>query len=114
MPGQGAAGFLVGLTKRRVRASWVRVVPAQYLRGGKVLAVGGYNPGYLASAELYDPAGTWAATGSMATPRYRFTVTLLQSGKVQPAPGHEDSSHQRTLVREYGRPTIWRRSSNAA
>ena len=44
---------------------------ATLLPNGKVLVAGGYgNSGYLASAELYDPAtGTWTATGSLATAR---------------------------------------------
>ena len=41
------------------------------LPNGKVLVAGGItSSGYLASAELYDPAsGTWTATGSLATAR---------------------------------------------
>ena len=44
---------------------------ATLLPNGKVLVAGGYDSsGYLASAELYDPAsGTWTATGSLATAR---------------------------------------------
>jgi N-acetylneuraminic acid mutarotase len=58
---------------------------ATLLPNGKVLAVGGYAPGqgYLASAELYDPAsGTWTATGSLTNSRVGHTATLLTNGKV--------------------------------
>src|SRR5437762_2023101 len=53
------------------------------LQNGKVLIAGGYGPGYLSSAELYDPAtGTCAATASMTTNRSQHTATLLKNGKV--------------------------------
>jgi N-acetylneuraminic acid mutarotase len=62
---------------------------ATLLTNGKVLVAGGFgNVGYLASAELYDPAsGTWTATGSLATARYEHTATLLPNGKVLVAGG---------------------------
>jgi subtilisin family serine protease len=70
-----------------------RIYPtATLLSNGKVLVAGGAGA-YLdfvvfSSAELYDPAtGTWTATGSMTTPRYGSTVTLLPSGKVLVAGG---------------------------
>src|SRR2546422_45945 len=65
------------------------VATATLLPSGKVLVAGGFNGGYLASAELYDPvAGTWSATGSLATGRYIHTATLLTNGKVLVAGGY--------------------------
>ena len=59
------------------------------LSNGKVLVVGGSNSaGYLASAELYNPAsGTWTVTGSLGTARSQHTATLLPNGKVLVAGG---------------------------
>src|SRR5260370_42508657 len=53
---------------------------ATLLPNGKVLVAGGYNStsGYLASAELYDPAtGTWSATGSLGAARDAATAAML-------------------------------------
>ena len=70
---------------------------ATLLKNGQVLVSGGYCPqpttkgcpsvfdpdGAIGAAELYDPAtGTWSATGSMKTTRFRHTATLLADGKV--------------------------------
>ncbi|WP_233261598.1 kelch repeat-containing protein [Vitiosangium sp. GDMCC 1.1324] len=66
---------------------------ATLLANGKVLVVGGsrYESSEvtaLATAEIYDPSsGTWSATGSMSTPRYHHTATLLPDGKVLVAGG---------------------------
>jgi hypothetical protein len=52
---------------------------ATLLTTGKVLVVGGRGSGgYLASAELYDPAtGEWTATGSLVQGHADHTATLL-------------------------------------
>ncbi len=61
---------------------------ATLLPNGEVLVAGGYNNGYLASAELYNPTtGVWITTGSMGTARQQHTATLLQNGKVLVAGG---------------------------
>jgi hypothetical protein len=61
---------------------------ANLLASGKVLVVGGQTYSGSAfsvvdSAELYDPGtGSFAFTGSMASPRVYFTATSLPNGKV--------------------------------
>ncbi len=72
---------------------------ATLLPNGKVLIVGGEQLNdnsnglvALASAETYDPtAGTFAATGSMATARNSPATTLLPTGKVLVAGGLDSS-----------------------
>src|SRR5216684_4434161 len=54
------------------------------LADGTVLVVGGYNAGYLASAEIYNPVtGAFSpTTGNLATARDDHTATLLADGTV--------------------------------
>ncbi|HET9388324.1 MAG TPA: kelch repeat-containing protein [Steroidobacteraceae bacterium] len=69
---------------------------ATLLANGKVLAAGGLTndaPGWVASAELYDPtADTWSTASSMPAPRWGHTATLLQNGQVLIAGGASASS----------------------
>ncbi len=65
---------------------------ATVLQNGQVLLTGGRTgtgTGQVsATAELYNPAtGTFAATGSMTTPRWNHTATLLNNGSVLIAGG---------------------------
>ena len=95
----GVATFaLEPVALAQVNPSWIATgnlnIPryghtATLLRNGKVLVVGGWNgnfnsvPNFLNSAELYDPVtGAWTVTGSLNTPLYLHTATLLANGKV--------------------------------
>ena len=67
---------------------------ATLLSNGQVLAVGGYksNSGYIANAELYDPAdGAWSNASPLNTNRGTHTATLLGNGKVLVAGGYNGS-----------------------
>lgn len=61
---------------------------ATTLNNGMVLIAGGFgdsfgNSGYLANAELYNPAtGTFTVTGSLNTAREYHSATLLNNGMV--------------------------------
>ena len=70
---------------------------ATLLANGQVLVAGGFTlpGGYLASAELYDPAtGMWTATDNLATERGGHTATLLPNGQVLAAGGVSVGSAQ--------------------
>ena len=76
---------------------------ATLLQNGKVLVAAGRPQGspsaVLESAELYDPAtGNWTATGSMATARWRNSMTLLQNGKVLVAGGSPNQNNTTYLA----------------
>ena len=67
------------------------------LFAGGMGGAGGYDP--LSSAELYGPAtdtypptGTFTATGSMPTPRFDATATLLADGRVLLAGGSDGAA----------------------
>ena len=67
---------------------------ATLLANGEVLVTGGDNftDGFLASAELYNPAtGKWTFTGSMTVPRVDHDAVLLQNGQVLVAGGYNAS-----------------------
>jgi hypothetical protein len=74
------------------QALWPRLA-ATLLNNGKILLAGGQNgSGFLATAEVYDPAsGSWSATASMASARYSHTATLLPTGKVLVPGGYNGS-----------------------
>jgi hypothetical protein len=56
---------------------------ATRLADGRVLAAGGFNTMYTASAELYNPnSGTWTATGPLGTARHLHKDALLADGRV--------------------------------
>jgi hypothetical protein len=70
---------------------------ATLLPNGRVLAAGGeigdpnldpHDLAYTNGAELFDPtSGTWTLTGSMSTPRYLHSATLLLNGQALVAGG---------------------------
>jgi hypothetical protein len=72
---------------------------ATLLTNGLVLVAGGASSindeaSALGSAELYNPAsGTWTVTGSLHTPRYSHTATLLTSGLVLVAGGQSTNAY---------------------
>ncbi|WP_437619049.1 Kelch repeat-containing protein [Sorangium sp. So ce1151] len=66
---------------------------ATELANGKVLIVGGHGSGYLASAELYDPAmNAWGSAGTMTAAREDHTATRLLDGRVLVVGGQSGSS----------------------
>ena len=88
-----ASADLYDPASKTFTATGAMTVPRWYhtstlLPNGKVLITGGnnfsaYPTSALVSAELYDPStGTFTSTGSMTSPRWHHTATLLANGKV--------------------------------
>jgi hypothetical protein len=71
-----------------------RLHTASLLNDGRVLVAGGSgDSSFLASAEIYDPAGgTFSATGDMETTRMEHTATTLKDGKVLVTGGITDAN----------------------
>ncbi len=68
---------------------------ATLLSNGEVLVTGGFNftSGFLASAEVYNPAkGKWTFTGSLPAPRSGDSTVLLPNGQVLLAGGIDEST----------------------
>ena len=77
-----------GMNDARATFTATLLTNGQVLVAGGYFSESGYNPGGLASAELFNPATEiWTITGSMATARYGHTATLLPNGQVLVAGG---------------------------
>jgi hypothetical protein len=80
-----------GMNDARATFTATLLTNGQVLVAGGYFSESGYNPGGLASAELFNPATEiWTITGSMATARYGHTATLLPNGQVLVAGGVGD------------------------
>ena len=50
---------------------------------GKIYAIGGSNPGYLGTNEMYDPeTDTWTTKASMPNPRCRFAIAVVENKNI--------------------------------
>jgi len=81
------------------------------MNGNALIAGGGNSVGTLATVELYTPAtGTFTLTGSMTTPRYAHTATLLNNGEVLVTGGLDElvNTTARLISAELYDPTIGR------
>ena len=100
-PGTGLFTATAGnMTGARLEHSAVTLT---YNNNGKVLILGGYDGTTpYASAELFDPVtGTFTATGSMASVRYRTTAIELLNGKVLVVGGFSTGSNIVTTAELY-------------
>jgi hypothetical protein len=87
-PVSGTFGPAGSMTTARVGHTATRLGNDQILIAGGSQAVAPADATYLASAELYDPAGgTFTATGSMADARYGPVAVRLPDGRVLVAGG---------------------------
>lgn len=86
---------------------------ATLLTNGQVLVAGGalvdpatmspiLDGGVTASTELFDPAtGTWSDAGTLATPRFDHTSTLLSGGEVLVTGGYTNGGGTLASVEKY-------------
>ena len=87
---------------------WLAGTTATLLANGNVLVTGFHG------SELYDPASdTWTATGTMVTPRYNHTATLLPDGRVLVAGGDVPPDHATDSAELYDPDTgTWTATAN--
>ncbi len=85
--------FVMSLSVQLHAQQWTAIAPmhvaraeseAVQLHDGTILVVGGYASGVVeGSCEIYNPkTNTWNLTGSLSTPRFRFALNILPTGKV--------------------------------
>ncbi|RKH89847.1 hypothetical protein D7Y21_09040 [Corallococcus sp. AB045] len=76
---------------------WRTDAAGAVLADGRVLVVGGYYAGALASSVLYDTqAGTWSAGDSLVTRRHEAKAVRLNDGRVLVVGGYNASSLRTT------------------
>jgi N-acetylneuraminic acid mutarotase len=94
------------ITENNIWTSRASMPTARYAFGtgavsGTLYAVGGFNGGYLATLEAYDPiANTWTAKASMPTPRYIFATGVV-NGLLYAVAGQNTSSSTLTTLEAY-------------
>jgi len=68
---------------------------------GKIYAIGGSNPSYLGTNEMYDPeTDTWSNGTQMPTPRYNLGVAVVND-TLYAIGGYDGSSNPRTENEQY-------------
>src|ERR1700733_136567 len=108
--------LLLSVSSQLRAQQWTAIAPMHYaraeaeavqLQNGKILVVGGYAGSTVEeTCEIYDPnTDTWTLTGSLSTPRFRFALNILPSGKVVALGGLTDLGTGTTASCEIYDPT---------